>query len=123
MIRWAFLLALTQPLTAQGGPGVEGNWLGTLDTGPVKLRLVLKVAKAADGSLSAKMDSLDQGAKDLPVSSIVQNGMAVKCELQRIGGICRHADIISSLCFGTDFPRLADCATIDSWVCDPARKT
>jgi uncharacterized protein len=32
------------------------------------------------------MDSLDQGAKDLPASFIVQNGMAVKCELQRIGG-------------------------------------
>ncbi len=80
------LLLLAQLARAQGGPGVEGHWMGTLDTGPVKLRLALKVAKTEDGALSAKMDSLDQGAKDLPVSSIAQNGMAVKCEMQRIGG-------------------------------------
>ena len=64
------LLLLAQLARAQGGPGVEGNWMGTLDTGPVKLRLALKVAKTEDGALSAKMDSLDQGAKDLLVSSI-----------------------------------------------------
>jgi hypothetical protein len=49
LIRSMLLLALTQLVMAQGGPGVEGNWLGTLDTGHIKLRLVLKVAKAADG--------------------------------------------------------------------------
>jgi pimeloyl-ACP methyl ester carboxylesterase len=71
---------------AQGGPGIAGNWLGTLEPGAVKLRLALKVAKGADGSLSAKLDSLDQGANDLPVSSIVQTGTAVKFELQVVGG-------------------------------------
>jgi pimeloyl-ACP methyl ester carboxylesterase len=80
------LLLLAQLARAQGGPGVEGHWMGTLDTGPVKLRLALSIAKTEDGALSAKMDSLDQGAKDLPVSSIAQNGMAVKFEMERIGG-------------------------------------
>ena len=86
MIRSILLLVAAQLAMAQGGPGVEGNWMGTLDTGPVKLRLALKVAKSAEGSLSATMDSLDQGAKDLPVTSIAQNGMAVKLEMRRIGG-------------------------------------
>jgi pimeloyl-ACP methyl ester carboxylesterase len=71
---------------AQGGPGVEGNWMGSLNTQPGKLRLALKVAKAADGSLSANLDSLDQGAKNLPVSMIRQSGRSVVFELALIGG-------------------------------------
>jgi pimeloyl-ACP methyl ester carboxylesterase len=86
LIRSILLLVPAQLAMAQGGPGVEGNWMGTLDTGSTKLRLFLKVAKTADGSLSAKMDSLDQGAKDMPVSSIAQTGMVLKFEMQRIGG-------------------------------------
>ena len=82
---WTLLLAAHLAL-AQGGPGVEGSWFGTLDVGAVKLRLNLKVVKGTDGALSAKMDSLDQGAKDLPVTMIRQSGASVECELKPIGG-------------------------------------
>jgi len=37
--------------------------------------------QAADGSLSAKLDSLDQGAKDLPISMVRQSGLKVALEL------------------------------------------
>src|SRR5437870_12048798 len=70
---------------AQGGPGVQGNWMGALQTKPIKLRLALKVTKAVDGSLSAKLDSLDQGARDLPVSSIRQTGQRVLVEFKMLG--------------------------------------
>ena len=43
--------------------------------------MALKVVKAADGSLSAKFDSLDQGAKDLPISMVRQSGLKVALEL------------------------------------------
>jgi fermentation-respiration switch protein FrsA (DUF1100 family) len=86
VIRSILLLAAAQMAMAQGGPSIEGNWLGTLDAGAVKLRLVLKVAKTEAGSLSATMDSLDQGAKDMPVSSIVQTGVVVKLDMRGIGG-------------------------------------
>jgi dipeptidyl aminopeptidase/acylaminoacyl peptidase len=56
-------------------------WQGTLNAGAAKLRLLLKVTKAADGKLSAKLDSLDQGAKDLPVSSISFTGSTLKFEM------------------------------------------
>jgi len=46
--------------------------------------VALKVAKAADGSLSAKLDSLDQGAKDLPVSMVRQSGLNVALELKML---------------------------------------
>jgi len=52
---------------------VEGNWLATLDVGGVKLRIVLKIQKSANG-YTAKFDSLDQGATDLPVDSVVLDG-------------------------------------------------
>jgi len=71
---------------AQGGPSVEGNWLGSLNTQPGRLRLALRVTKAADGSLSAQLDSLDQGAKNLPVSMIRQSGRTVEFELKVAGG-------------------------------------
>ena len=65
MIRSIALLLAAQLAMAQGGPGVEGNWMGTLNAGPAKYRLTLKVAKAQDNSLSAKFASLDQGAQVL----------------------------------------------------------
>jgi pimeloyl-ACP methyl ester carboxylesterase len=76
---------------AQPQPSVQGNWLGTLDAGAVKLRLALKVVAAADGALSATLDSLDQGASDLPVTALRQNGADVEFELVQIGGFFRGA--------------------------------
>ena len=52
---------------------VEGNWLATLDLGTSKLRLVVKIQKAATG-YTAKFDSVDQGHTDLPIDSIVLDG-------------------------------------------------
>jgi pimeloyl-ACP methyl ester carboxylesterase len=72
----AFLLIILSALAvaAQVAPrDVAGNWLGTLDVGGAKLRLLLKIKKSGD-SYAAKFDSLDQGATDLPIDSIVLNG-------------------------------------------------
>ncbi len=69
----------------QNNPGIEGNWTGTLDTGGAKLRIVLKVSKASDGSLTAKFDSPDQGATDLPVDSIAQKDKTVSFSAARFG--------------------------------------
>ena len=59
---------------------LQGFWNGTLDTGGPKLRLVLKIAKAPDGSFTASMDSLDQGAKDLPATSVTFSDSNVEVE-------------------------------------------
>ena len=66
--------ALIFTVAAQvSGHNVEGNWLGTLDIGGAKLRIVLKIQKS-ENSYAAKFDSVDQGASDLPVDSIALNG-------------------------------------------------
>src|SRR5215510_6768194 len=70
--------------TAAAGQNLEGDWEDALDLRAMKLRLALKVMKAADVSLAAKLDSLDQGAKDLPVDVISLKDGAVHFEMKRI---------------------------------------
>jgi len=64
---------------------IDGDWLGTLDTGMGKLRLVLHITNTDQG-LTATMDSLDQGANGIPVTSVVRNGASLKFDMQGIGG-------------------------------------
>ena len=64
---------------------IDGDWLGTLTTGMGKLRLVLHLINTEDG-LTATMDSLDQGANGLPVTSITRTGASLKFEMKGIGG-------------------------------------
>ncbi len=48
---------------------ITGDWHGMLDAGGQKLRIVVHI-QASDDSLSASFDSPDQGAFDLPASSV-----------------------------------------------------
>src|SRR5262245_47632861 len=70
----AFSLALLSPLTpddnAAPKKGVEGYWLGTLKIGAVELRLGFNVKKKDDGTLTATMDSIDQGARDVAIETV-----------------------------------------------------
>ena len=74
-----------QPIArAQEAPGVEGNWVGALDVGGFKLRLVLKISKSPDGKLAATVDSLDQNAKDLVVDTITFQDGTLKFEMKAL---------------------------------------
>ncbi|HKQ78380.1 MAG TPA: alpha/beta hydrolase [Blastocatellia bacterium] len=79
--------AAAQPPTtnaAATGQNLEGAWEGAVDFGAMKLRLTLKVTKAADGALAAKLDSLDQGANDLQVDVINLKDGAVHFEMKQL---------------------------------------
>jgi len=74
VITFALLLIITSAVAAQTPThNVEGNWLGTLEAGGAQLRLALKIKKS-ESSYTAKFDSLDQGANDLPIDLIVLDG-------------------------------------------------
>lgn len=62
--------ACTQISSQQSGPGIEGFWQGALDTGSFKLRLVMKFSRTPDGKLKGSLDSLDQGATDIPMDIV-----------------------------------------------------
>ena len=61
-------------------------WQGVLEVSGIKLRLVLKITKNPDGTLRATLDSVDQGAMNLPVDSIVIEGKTMRFTMKSIGG-------------------------------------
>jgi hypothetical protein len=72
----------SSPLTKE----FEGAWEGTLSAGGQSFRLVTKFSKAADGTAQGTMDSLDQGASDLPLSGITIDGVSIRFDLRMVGG-------------------------------------
>jgi hypothetical protein len=64
---------------------IDGAWMGTLDAGVMKLRIVFHITNTEDG-LTATMDSPDQNAKGLPVTSVTRDGASLKLELKQMAG-------------------------------------
>jgi uncharacterized protein len=64
---------------------LAGDWLGTLALGGMNLRMVFHIKSAGDG-LHATLDSPDQSAFGLPVSSVQLKDGAVKLESERVKG-------------------------------------
>ncbi len=80
----------TVPLKTEHKPAkpsdIAGTWMGSLDTGAVKVRVVFHILNTEDG-LTATMDSPDQGMKGMPASSVTRNGASLKIEAKGIGGV------------------------------------
>ncbi len=66
--------------------GIEGNWAGALKIGAIELRLALRISKDPKGSLKGVMDSIDQGAKDIPIETITVTDRKVELDLKTVGG-------------------------------------
>ena len=66
---------------------LQGAWEGTLMVGKVGLRLGLKIAEPASGTFHAQMDSIDQGARNLPVTSLTYNKPGIRFEMTAINGV------------------------------------
>jgi opacity protein-like surface antigen len=74
--------AATQEQTAPVKP--EGDWRGTLDAGTAKLDLILHIVRK-DRTLTATLDSPDQGATGLAVDSITVSGNSLRFEMKSLG--------------------------------------
>ncbi len=72
----------SSPLTKE----FEGRWEGVLEAGGQSFRLVLKLDKAADGTATGAIDSVDQGASDLRLAGIVIDGPSVRFACPIVGG-------------------------------------
>ncbi len=73
------------PKSSQLAQNLEGSWEGTLTTPGGTLRLVLKLSRAADGTASGILDSLDQNVS-LPVDTITLDGANLSFELRVVNG-------------------------------------
>lgn len=69
---------------AAGPAGVQGDWLGALDAGPMKLRLALHIEPGEKEGLTAKLNSVDQGAL-LPVDTITFAERTLRFAITEIG--------------------------------------
>jgi len=79
-----FLLGLSCVVFGQAQLGLEGSWLGTLEAGETKLRLVLTITRSDAGTYAGKFESLDQNAT-IPIDTITLNGDDVRMEVKSAG--------------------------------------
>ncbi|MFO0804014.1 MAG: alpha/beta hydrolase [Gemmataceae bacterium] len=71
----ATLLLIAAPAALAQPPKYDpkdpaGIWEGPLKAGAIELRIAFKIAKDKDGKLTATLDSIDQGAKDVPCTEV-----------------------------------------------------
>src|SRR6516225_2320245 len=59
-----------QPKSGAKQPALEGFWLGTLDAGIVKLRLVLEIKKNDQGKYQGTMEVPEQGNQSVKMDGI-----------------------------------------------------
>jgi pimeloyl-ACP methyl ester carboxylesterase len=61
----------------------EGDWEGTLDAGPAKVRIVLHITRK-EGAYGATLDSPDQGAVGIRIETVTVNGDSIKMDLKSL---------------------------------------
>lgn len=76
-----------QAASRQAASQLEGEWNGVLTAGPANLHLRVNISKDPSGAATGTMDSLDQGARGIPLSAITLNEGAVRFEVRGIGGV------------------------------------
>jgi pimeloyl-ACP methyl ester carboxylesterase len=64
---------------------LDGIWVGAIEVSGIKLRIVLKIAQASGGALTAKLDVPDQGASDLPIDSVSAEEDSFRFEAKNLG--------------------------------------
>jgi uncharacterized protein len=65
---------------------IDGAWMGSLDTGAMKLRVVFHIVNTEDG-LTATLDSPDQGMKGIPTTAVTRTGDLLKIEVKSLAGL------------------------------------
>ena len=67
---------------------IAGHWLGTLKVGVIELRLGIHIEKKPDGTLTATVDSIDQGAAGVKTDSatFADNKLTLKMPGQPVFG-------------------------------------
>jgi uncharacterized protein len=80
--RWIAVCLVLVPFTARAQQ-ITGDWLGALDIGGIRLRLVFHLA-GADDALTATLDSLDQNVTGLPVAKVTRAADSLTLDMPAI---------------------------------------
>src|ERR1035441_6556037 len=73
-----------KPSGAMKPSDIEGVWQGVLQVGGAQVHIVFHITTTPDG-LSATMDSPDQGATGLPVTSAIRDGDTLTLQMPALG--------------------------------------
>jgi len=66
---------------------IEGIWEGKLKVPGTELRIVFKISKNSDGTLTAALDSPDQGVTDIPVEEVIFKDNTLRLEVKSVGAV------------------------------------
>ncbi len=80
------ILGATVAFAQAPAPSVAGTWEGALEVGAVTLRIGVTIGAQADGGLSARMDSPDQGAYGLPLNDVTFADGVLRFSLRQANG-------------------------------------
>jgi len=69
------------------GISIEGIWQGKLKVPGTELRVVFKISKNPDGTLTATLDSLDQGVSGIPVEEVIFEDNTLRLEVKSAGAV------------------------------------
>jgi hypothetical protein len=78
------LVVCTAPLA--GAKSIAGDWQGTLSTPKGDLRLVLHITDGGNGSLNATLDSVDQNAHGIPVTTVTLKDSKLSLDVEAVHG-------------------------------------
>ncbi|MFN2261373.1 MAG: alpha/beta hydrolase family protein [Psychroflexus sp.] len=96
MTKAVLLFVITLCSVATFGQNITGDWNGLLDVQGMKLRLVFHIENTKQG-LDATMDSPDQGAFDIPVTSTEFKNDTLQLKIQNAGieylGVLNENDV------------------------------
>jgi hypothetical protein len=79
----------TPTLSTAMSADFEGTWSGAFDAGGKALRVIVILSRAADGMGTGSMISLDQGAQEIPMSTVTIRGKQLQFEIRALGGLYR----------------------------------
>lgn len=81
------LIFIAPELARGNNESVEGTWQGVLKTPDLELRVVFKVYRKPDSTLTATIDSPDQGSFGIPVDEVTFENGNLRLESKRIQGV------------------------------------
>jgi hypothetical protein len=62
----------------------EGTWHATLGSGDSQIRVLLKLTRATDGTATGMMVNVDQGNREVPLTSIQQKDKVLEFEIRSV---------------------------------------
>ena len=85
MKKLVFLVVVLAAVFAHA-QNIVGDWQGALKVGSAELRLVLHITKGDNGAYKATLDSIDQGANGIPVSSVSLKDSQLDLNVEAVHG-------------------------------------